>query len=393
MLRRRNNRSLVTKRRDFKALAPALGPDRGRLGAHAGGRARLYDARMKSAPPTTTRANVPPAVPDLEDRRRSWSQYWASGLLHSCPGSFAGNYDGAIAGFWAHSFAQLDPGQRVLDIATGNGALPRLLLAIDGGSDFGGEIDAIDLARMAPDWLGRLRPAQRARLHFHPGTAAEALPFPDGHFDLVISQYGIEYADLDRALVEAARVLKAQGRLCLLMHHRQSLPVRKAESELACLAQLVGEADLLACARSMLPWIALAASAEGRSRLAGNAQARDDRARFNACQQVIDAVVARAEAEAEALQDLRDRVQQVFALAQSRGPAVAAAALQTVALELADQQLRTRELIAHSLDQERMQSVLELLGSLGFASASAQPLHYQQHLMGWTLTAERPPAR
>jgi ubiquinone/menaquinone biosynthesis C-methylase UbiE len=329
----------------------------------------------------------------MEARRRSWSQYWASGLLHSCPGSFAGNYDGAIAEFWAQSFARLGPGQRVLDIATGNGALPRLLLGVDGGNDFDGEIDAIDLARMAPDWLGRLRPAQRSRLHFHPGTDAEALPFADGQFNLVISQYGIEYADLDRALVEAARVLVAQGSLCLLMHHRQSLPVQKAEAELEILAQLRGDADLLACARRMLPWIALAASAEGRSKLAGNAQAQADRTRFNVCQQAIDGLIAGATAESEAVLELRDDVQQVLALAQTRGRASAEAALQALAQRQADQQLRARELIAHALDQERMQAVLQLLGSLEFASVSAQPLHYRQHLMGWTLIAERPPAR
>lgn len=340
------------------------------------------------ADPTPKQADIA----DLEARRRSWSQYWASGLLHSCPGSFAGNYDGAIAQFWSRAFAPLGAGQRVLDIATGNGALPRLLLGVDGGSDAGCEVDAIDLAKMAPDWLHQLRPAQRSRLHFHPGTLAEQLPFADAHFDLVISQYGIEYADLDRALVEAARVLNAQGRLCLLMHHRRSLPVLKAEAELDLLGQMRGDADLIACAQGMLPWIAMAASAEGRSQLAGNAAANADRARFNACQQSIDALLARSAAGAEALTELRDQIQQVFALAQTKGRAVADAALHKLALDQADQRLRATELIAHALDSERMQSVLELLGEQGFSLINAQPLYYQQHLMGWALNAERLPA-
>ena len=40
------------------------------------------------------------SLPDESARRAAWSAYWATGGLHSCVGSFGGNYGGAIGGFW-----------------------------------------------------------------------------------------------------------------------------------------------------------------------------------------------------------------------------------------------------------------------------------------------------
>ena len=49
-----------------------------------------------------------------------------------------------------------------------------------------------------------------------------SLPFDDGAFDVVTSQYGIEYAPADNAFAEAVRVLAGGGELGLLMHHEDS---------------------------------------------------------------------------------------------------------------------------------------------------------------------------
>lgn len=332
---------------------------------------------------------VNPAGPDLAARQASWTRYWSAGALHSCPGSFGGNYDGAIAEFWQKSFAALAPGQQVLDIASGNGALPRLLLGLDGAADTGSVIDAIDLATMAPNWLAALTPALRTRLHLHSGVPAEQLPFADARFDLVISQYGIEYADLDRALKEAARVLAPNGRLRLLMHHAQSLPVVKGASEVAQGDTLLAADGLFAQAARMLPWIALALTPSGRSQLAGNAQANADRAAFNRCQQQLELDIAAAGAHADLLLEAREQVQQLFALVQAQGPAAALAMHAGLLQAYSEHLLRARELVVHALDAERMGAVLRQLGDLGFSVVNARPLHYAEHLMGWALSADR----
>jgi SAM-dependent methyltransferase len=334
---------------------------------------------------------VPPTpLIDTTARSASWSRYWSSGVLHSCPGSFRGNYDGAIAAFWHRAFDALMPGQRVLDIATGNGALPRLLLGLDEAADRGCSVDAIDLAELAPNWLHALDADRRARLRLHSGVMAERLPFEDGTFDLVVSQYGIEYADLGSAFAEAGRVLGAQGRLRMLMHHRDALPVQKGEVEARLLQdEVLADDGLLAAAARMLPWMAMAASTEGRAGLQHNAAANADRAAFNASQQRIASAVAAAGDDAAVLIEARDQVQRLFAIAQTQGAAQAGVACQRLREAFQEQLLRTRELVAHALDEARMTELMHALDRLGFASVRAEPLHYREHLMGWTLQADR----
>ena len=72
-------------------------------------------------------------------------------------------------------------------------------------------LTGIDLADIDP---ARFLPEHRvdvAAARFIGNTAAESLPFADGSFDVVVSQYGLEYADLALALSEAVRVLASGG--------------------------------------------------------------------------------------------------------------------------------------------------------------------------------------
>ena len=142
--------------------------------------------------------------------REAWSRYWASGALHSCSGSFDGNYGGALAAFWHEAFAALPPGARVLDIGCGNGPLAQLLLDTDGSR--GMHYDGIDLAQIAPAWA-----ADHPGLHWHPGQRAEALPFDDGSVALVTLSFGLRnMTDPAAALREVTRVLAPGGHLVLL---------------------------------------------------------------------------------------------------------------------------------------------------------------------------------
>src|SRR5690606_27813515 len=110
-------------------------------------------------------------------RHDAWSDYWASGRLHSCATSFQGNYAGAIGGFWRAALSSLPAHSRVLDLATGNGAVPALLWDLHRGA---AQVDAVDLAHVAPAGLA---PEHAASSRLHPVRVIEDLQFVCGRLD------------------------------------------------------------------------------------------------------------------------------------------------------------------------------------------------------------------
>jgi ubiquinone/menaquinone biosynthesis C-methylase UbiE len=154
-----------------------------------------------------------------------WSDYWSSGALTSLPQDFAFNYDGEVQAFWQKQFEALPQEAAMLDICTGNG--PIALLAAGWAEERQRElaITAVDAARIRPEAIGRRQPAVAsllASIRFLGETPVENLPFDDGAFDLVTSQYGLEYCRLDAAAREIARVLRPGGRLAMLTHEASS---------------------------------------------------------------------------------------------------------------------------------------------------------------------------
>lgn len=114
----------------------------------------------------------------------------------------------------------LPDGARILDLATGNGPVAfscaeraykrkRLL-----------HIHAVDAARIEPPGQVPDPKGLLPIVRFQGGVWLEDLPFEDGEFNGVTSQYGFEYADEEQAISEASRVLAPGGLLRLLIHAR-----------------------------------------------------------------------------------------------------------------------------------------------------------------------------
>jgi ubiquinone/menaquinone biosynthesis C-methylase UbiE len=112
-----------------------------------------------------------------------------------------------IADAIEHAVDALDPqpGERVLDVGTGTGWAARRIAqrgAIVTGVDLGDEV--IEAAK-----------ALSTGIDFLVGDA-EALPFPDNHFDALISTFGVMFArDPEAVAQELARVVRPGGRISL----------------------------------------------------------------------------------------------------------------------------------------------------------------------------------
>jgi demethylmenaquinone methyltransferase / 2-methoxy-6-polyprenyl-1,4-benzoquinol methylase len=109
----------------------------------------------------------------------------------------------------AAELAAVEPGERLLDVATGTGGLPRALAARGARPREAVALDrstsmlAVAAARLPPDWSLRRGDAKH-------------LPFPDQSFDLVSACYLLHLLgpeDRIQVLTEIARVLRPGGRV------------------------------------------------------------------------------------------------------------------------------------------------------------------------------------
>lgn len=343
----------------------------GTLGGRRHGDANPEDSELSEnqAPPSQQTAKV-----------EAWSHYWASGALHACATSFADNYEGDLLAFWQTKLASLPHGGRMLDIACGNGALAALMLRCRPDTDI--RCEAVDRADVRPSWLRTLSEAERSRVRFHAGVAAERLPFADGSFDLVASHYGLEYAELDHAVAEALRVLGPHGEVALVVHHADSRPVRLAREELAHLQWLLAPDGLLDSAESLVPAVARSATAEGRQGLRMDALANRARATFNAWQSQL---TLRAEGTPcpDVLHETRDAIATVFGATVKGGTGEGLRRLKALKIGLGHHQTRLLDLCRCALDEPGIDRLAGRFAPLRVRSLA--PLSAKGHLLAWGL--------
>ena len=314
------------------------------------------------------------------NRAQVWSQYWSQGAEHSCGGSYEGGYGDAITSYWRNGFEKLAPQAHVLDIGTGNGPLPRILLNLETRTDL--LCEAVDLATVEPAWVKEISDEKRSRVSFHSNCQAEQLPFAPHSFDLVVSQWGLEYSNLEKSVPEVRRVLKPGGAVQLLLHHKDALPVQLAKDELAHLDWLLRNSDYFAVVSRMLQPMLQAQTAAGREALKYDQEANQARADFNAIQDTIQIRIDAGQCP-DVLHEVRQATGNIFAIAAQNGIEAAIQALQNLHQELLHSELRLTELRKHAMAENDVRALAEQLGQ--GAPYQLDLLRDQDLLMGWKL--------
>ena len=142
-----------------------------------------------------------------------WDHYWqgASGAAFSSQGLS----HPAIAAFWEAVFAAVRencPAPRVLDLAAGSGAIVDCAYRALGPET--PWIVCLDVSPRAIRTLMNRWPAVHGLV-----ADARAIPVAAGQFDIVTSQFGVEYAG-PAAFREMLLPVAPDGQIALLLHHR-----------------------------------------------------------------------------------------------------------------------------------------------------------------------------
>ncbi len=315
------------------------------------------------------------------DGANAWSTYWASGALHSCAGSFAENYDGVIGQTWAEFFRALPNGARVLDIASGNGPLAQLMLTTTPDAQM--HCTCIDLASVSPAWISALSPHQRTRVTFRPRTAMEQLDAPDGPFDAVMSQFGVEYGDWQTMIQRLPVLLHPSARLQFICHAKDSAIVTAGDAEKGHLEWLLKPAGLLDTAKAMVPLMALAGTDAGRTVLANNRAADETRSRYDTLLSEANYRVAHLPV-GDVLSEVDQHCAKAFQTAVLGDPSQAMNQINQLEAQLYASCERLTQLSAAALSEEQVAEIIRSLTSHGI-HLSYQRLRDQNRLLGWRI--------
>lgn len=290
----------------------------------------------------------------------AWRDYWREDRLAACvPENLAAA--AAIESHWTGFFRQLPDGARVLDVATGNGVLAYWAVRAARAAGRTVAVTGVDLASIDPPaYLPRQRDELKS-VSFFGETAAEELPFPDGSFDVVVSQYGLEYAQLEPALGEVARVLVRGGQLHWLAHDPQS--------------------SVVAAGREQLRQIDLLLAAEGPlARMESFAEAqRQQRKVARATRQLTEALreaeaYCKAHPDAALLRQLCGAILDTANTLAKYHPEDVRRWLEENRRRLQGQRQRTRDLQRSCLSPSRAGQVEEVLGGPAWSYRSSRPL-------------------
>lgn len=167
-------------------------------------------------------------------RSQHWSEYWAAGSLTSLPQDFVSNYDGEIAEFWHAQFCHVPDHGKMLDLCTGNGAILLLAESWSRSESVSVELSGVDAAEINPLAIAEKFPEQApllSSLKLISNCRVEDIDLPTATFDLVTSQYGIEYCDWPRAAAQVFRLLKPGGRFAFLSHAVSTDIIKYMEDE------------------------------------------------------------------------------------------------------------------------------------------------------------------
>lgn len=161
----------------------------------------------------------------------NWDVYW-HGTHENAAHQEGGAQDAVLAQFWGELFQRHmvrgEP-QHLLDLACGNGAVTGFAL----------QVAPQTVTACCLDYsVSAVLELQKR----YPGTlcvAADTLhaPFANGSFDMVCSQFGIEYAGVD-SISEAARLVAPQGILAAILHLRNGAIYKECAQNLRAIVAI-----------------------------------------------------------------------------------------------------------------------------------------------------------
>lgn len=312
------------------------------------------------------------------NQTQSWSEYWKTGAQHSCTGSYANNYSGAIQTWWTNIYSSAPKHSNILDIGCGNGSLLEIASMASKTHALGLNLFGLDAAQLNEPFIQeKLTPYKK---HIGSLSVLSSTPFAkealeNKTFSVISSQYALEYFLSEKVLDDVAKLLADQGVFSAIMHHKNSVIHKVSKLESEQLSSLLSEQGIMNHAIKMIPFIHLSKTESGAQELATNHEANALKSSFNTS---VSTALAQAEGRAdEAI--LRYALQAIFSIFNGPNQSSVEAmqkALNQTKEKLAHSKARLDDLLSSALDDERFGKLIATLESLGMEVLITKDIHH-----------------
>lgn len=167
----------------------------------------------------------------------SWNAYWKNNHHGDCF-SLDGQSELSqiLSNYWCDYFRSKKQGLYLLDLACGNGFVGKC--AIKSNSN----LLAIGVDKVAEIGQTEFQVVKNnSRLKLLTGLGIDQLKFAENEFDIIVSQFGIEYSDFSSIIKNIVMQLKPNGEMHLVLHHTESILYQQSQTEITILNYLLSE--------------------------------------------------------------------------------------------------------------------------------------------------------
>lgn len=307
-----------------------------------------------------------------------WESFWRSSQKVDSSLAGTGSHT-SISRIWSDSFAAFARSRsrfRHLDIASGDGAvLSNARHALPGGVR---QTVCVDISGAAIRSLA-------ARYSDASGVIADAskLPFKSRSFDLVTSQFGVEYASIE-GFEETARMVSRNGHLLLIVHCRPGLIYQECQTNLRAIDDLRNLHSLKRLRSIMLDGYRSANSVRSRSwakylRKVQILSSQLDRITQRRGDFVASGFISRLKLDLQKIAPSIQRYHRKDVLNW----------LSQLDSESISYRLRMKAMVGAAIDRDALNSISKVLTTGGLSNITKHALHEKADQLAWIIRAER----
>ena len=311
---------------------------------------------------------------------RGWNTFW-QGADKSDVSTPGGLSHPVFPGFWSVALGEFvaeNPDGKVLDIGTGGGAVIEYLSQAPGVNLE--NATCVDLSAAAINIVQERFPAVGGVV-----ADAKSIPLESGQYDLITSQFGIEYAGA-AAADEAIRLLSPGGSLLFLMHMQPGELHRECTAAADALHR-VAQSDLVPLAVEF--FTAGFAAVKGGDREPYESAARN----LNPAIKELETIITEhgEHVAGDTLIYLHSTLQNMHSRIQHYKPDDVFTWLEAIGKELDEHERRMLSMREAAMDKEAFKALCSNVESKGLRIDKAMPLQIkgEQLPVAWLLQATR----